>query len=210
MVGKINMKQLRRQEERAKKKAATREMDQQQCTEYFEQGSKGDSAASTKGINRKGKGKEEKKKRDREEEDNLPTLSWHGELESDSISFPVDLETAYETLQMKPSNDASEVVEDLLDKLGHLSFHSYHEAVEASSILGESCHSFPWTTLLIGLFVRLYTLGTLRSHRALRFCLLRRHPVHLCPRSQQVPRSSTSTSASYSQLWKTFDCPKLP
>ncbi|GAA5827595.1 hypothetical protein JCM5353_001631 [Sporobolomyces roseus] len=136
MVGKINMKQLRRQEERAKKKAATREMDQQQCTEYFEQGSKGDSAASTKGINRKGKGKEEKKKRDREEEDKLPTLLWHGELESDSISFPSDLETAYETLQMKPSTDASEVVEDLLDKLGHLSFHSYHEAVEASSILG--------------------------------------------------------------------------
>lgn len=197
MVGKINMKQLRRQEERAKKKAATREMKQEQCTEYFEQGSKGDSGASTKGINRKGKGKEEKKERDRKEEDKLPTLSWRGELESESISFPVDLQTAYATFQMKPSNDASEVVEDLLDKLGHLSFHSHQEAVEASSVLGESCHNCPWSTLLIGLFVRLYPLGTLRSHRALRFRLLRRHPVHLRPRGQQIPRSSTSTSASY-------------
>jgi len=134
MVGKINMKQLRRQEERAKKKAATRGMEQQQCEEYFEESSKGDSTGSTKGINRKGKGKEEKKKEDRKEDEvKLPSISWHGEVETNRISFPNDLRTAYKTLKIEVSATEEVVVEYSMNKIENLSFDISPDALESSA-----------------------------------------------------------------------------
>ena len=111
------MKQLRRQEERAKKKQAAREMEEEQCTAYFEETSEG--AVNAKGIKGKGKGNEEKKQERKEE--GSETISWHGEEETDSITYPKDLETAYETLKIKPSTSDEVVVDYLLDKVEHLS-----------------------------------------------------------------------------------------
>jgi len=140
MVGKINMKQLRRQEERAKKKAATRDTEQQQCTEYFEGGSKGDIGASTKGINRKGKGKEEQKEQDRKgDEVKLEPIVWHGEVETNRISFPNDLRTAYKTLKIEPSATDEVVIEYSMEKLENLSFDISPDDLESSATeLGKS------------------------------------------------------------------------
>ncbi|GAA5847393.1 hypothetical protein JCM5353_008088 [Sporobolomyces roseus] len=132
MVGKINMKQLRRQEERAKKKAATRDMEQQQCTD--EEGSKGGMTATAKGINRKGKGKEEKKERDRKEDEvKLEPIVWHGEVETNRISFPDDLRTAYETLKIEPSATDEVVIEYSMEKLENLSFAISPDDLESSA-----------------------------------------------------------------------------
>ncbi|GAA5834235.1 hypothetical protein JCM5353_006957 [Sporobolomyces roseus] len=134
MVGQINMKQLRRQEERAKKKAATREMEQQQCEEYFEQGAKGDSGASTKGINRKGKAKEEQKEQDRKEDGvKLEPISWHGEVETNRISFPDDLRTAYKTLKIEVSATDEVVIEYSMEKLENVSFAISPDDLESSA-----------------------------------------------------------------------------
>lgn len=133
------MKQLRRQEERAKKKERTREMEEQQCTDHFEGGSKSASEVNTKGINRKGKAKEEKKQ-DRKEENRLPPISWHGEVETNRISFPTDLSTAYETLKIDPWASDEVVIEFSMDKLENLSFDMPPDALQSSAReLGMSC-----------------------------------------------------------------------
>jgi len=189
------MKQLRRQEERAKKKQAMREMEEEQCTEYFEESTKCGSALNSKGINRKGKGNEEKKQERKEE--GLGTISWHGEEETDSILFPEDLKTAYETLKIKPSTSDEVVVEYLLDKVEHLSSAGHPEDNTADSLeLGEHNYSDTLRPLLTSRIDRMHSPGSLRSHNLLRFSLLHRPSIRLCRSSQQASREPTPSLAS--------------
>ena len=193
MVGKINMKQFRRQEERAKKKQAAREMEEEQCTEYFEESPQG--GVDAKGIKGKGKATEEKKQ-DRKEEGS-ETILWHGEEEIDSITFPENLKTAYETLKIKATTSEEVVVEYLLDKVEHLSSAGHPEDNTADSLeLGEHKHSDTSRPLLTSRIDRMHSPGSLRSHNLLRISLFHPSPIHLCRSSEQVSPEPTSSLTS--------------
>ena len=189
------MKQLRRQEERAKKKQAAREMEEEQCTEYFEETSEG--AVNAKGIKGKGKGNEEKKRERREEEEGSETISWHGEEETDSITYPKDLETAYEALKIKASTSDAVIVEDLLDKVEYLSSAGHPEDNKANSLeLGEHNHSYALRQVLTSAIDRMHSPGSLRSHNLLRFSLLHPSSIRHCRASEQVSPEPTSPLTS--------------